>query len=380
MSKILEKRRLTIQVLRKLSATKGTFTINDVKEELNLPRSTVQDWISRFLEEGTVTVVSEASGRKPATYKYSARPVNPCKKILTTVDEDAGLVEIYHFCESMGAKYYCSDEYRKQGLVYECDVAGNFLRQKARIGSSPITLNPDSRFSIGIEEVSLDEGFVVQTVKSIPGGPAVAVTSTMGQAKGVLNVEIEEHGNLVVGRIRTRAYRRVLVGVDDTDAGDDPTSATWEVSMKLLNVLEDIQGVEPLNHKLVRLNPAVRFATGGNVAAFIELAVLLNKVQEAKEAVVDFLRENVVSDNCALAWLEGLVIPRQLEEYANAVRQRLVSLKEAKEVAHASRVERIPITGELGFVGALAAVAFVDAPMEVLMDPSKELKVSTPSP
>ncbi|MHA1732603.1 MAG: hypothetical protein ACTSU5_11720 [Promethearchaeota archaeon] len=373
MSKILEKRNLTIQILRKLSASRDTFTINDLKEELNLPRSTVQDWVSRFLEDGTITVVSEASGRKPAIYKYSEKPFNPCKKILTAVDEENHLVEIYHFCESIGARFYCSDEYRKQGLVYSCDPTGSFLRQKARIGRSPIELRSSPKTSIGIEEITLEDGFVIQTIKSIVGGPAVALTSTMDGAKGVLNVQIEDMGDHVVGKVRTREYRRVVVGIDDTDVADDISSATWEISMKLMSILEDTQGIEALSHKLVRLNPNIT-KTGGNVAAFLELAVLPNILGKVKEKTIEFLKENTSSDETAIAIFEGLEVPVELVEFAKKVRREVVSVTEAKSVAERLGIELVPITGERGMIGALATIPFVYATMEQLMNPHAELK------
>ncbi len=373
MSKILEKRKLTIQILRKLSATKGNFTINDLKDELNLPRSTVQDWVSRFLEDGTISVVTEASGRKPAQYRYTARPINPCKKILTTVDEKNQLVEIYHFCESMGARFYCADEYRKQGLVYECDPSGLFLRQKARIGKKPIRLGEEPRTSIGIEEITLDEGFVIQTIKSILGGPAVAVTSTMGGAKGVLNVEIDDRGNCVVGKIRTRAYHHLTIGIDDTDVEGDPSSATWEISMKLMNILEDLEGIESLSHKLVRLNPNIPYATGGNVAAFLEIAALPHHIQDVREEIIEFLNENTSSDNTAIAILDGLRIPAVLTKFANDVRSKEVTLEETRKVAQEAGVETISITGDRGIVGAVAAIAYIYASLDQLMNPSNRL-------
>lgn len=377
MSKILEKRKLTIRILRQLSATKGTFTINDIKEELKLPRSTVQDWVSRFLEEGTINVVSEASGRKPALYKYTARPLNPCQKILTTVDEPHDLVEIYHFCESLGARYYCCTEYSKQGLVYASDPTGLFLRQQARLGRDPIEM-ADPQTSIGIEEIVVNEGFVIQTIKSIPGGPSVAVTRTMGRAQGVLNVEVENQGAYVIGKLRTRAYHRVLVGIDDTDAEEDDTSATWEISMKLLNVLEDLKGVEPLTHKLIRLNPDIPQRTAGNVACLLELAILPKRLSIMRERSVDFLKENTASNETAIALFEGLAIPPALVEFANRVRHEEVQIAETRALADQVGIEIVPVTGTRGMIGATAALAFVYADMRCLMDPSVELVVPRP--
>jgi methanogenesis imperfect marker protein 11 len=374
LSKILEKRRLALQVLRELTKEKGQFTVNDLIERMNLPRSTVQDWISRLLVEKSIQVVSEASGRKPAQYSYTRTPLtSPCKKIITTADVRNGLVEIYHKCQSVGAQNYCASEYLKDGLVYESDPTGLFLRQKARIGEKPIDFTKKASVSIGIERIEIIEGkFVLQTIKSKIGGAAIAVTKTLDKARGCLHMEVEENGKYVTGKLRTNLLLHYTVGVDDTD-DEQHEAATWEVTMRLMNALSNELKVESIAHKIVRLYPNITHKTGGNSACFIEVGVMPDNVKEFEDFCVGFLQQETDSRETAIAFMEGLVVPEELKLFARKSRNGEVTIDEAKQVAKDLGIELLSVTGEWGMIGALASIGFLYASREELLDVSREL-------
>lgn len=375
MSKILEKRRLALQVLRELTKEKGQFTVNDLIERMNLPRSTVQDWVSRLLVEKSIQVVTEASGRKPAQYRYTRTPmISPCKKIITTADLSNGLVEIYHKCQSVGAQNYCASEYMKDGLVYESDITGLFLRQKARIGEKIIDFSKKESPSIGIERIEIiDDKFVLQTIKSKIGGTAIAVTKTLDKARGCLHMELEENDKYVVGKLRTKLLFHYTVGVDDTD-DEQHEAATWEVSMRLMNALSKELKVESIAHKIVRLYPHITHKTGGNSACFIEVGVMPESVGEFKEFCVEFLEQETDSNETGIAFMEGLVVPEKLKVFARKARQGEVTIEESKQVAGELGIDLVSVTGEWGMIGALASVGFLYASREELMDVTKTLK------
>jgi len=374
LSRILEKRRLALQVLRELTKEKGQFTVSDIIERMNLPRSTVQDWISRLLMEKSIEIVSEASGRKPAQYRYTRIPlISPCSKIITTADVKNGLVEIYHKCQSVGAQNYCACEYMKDGLVYETESTGLFLRQKARIGEKIIDFSKNNAPSIGIERIEIIDGkFVLQTIKSKIGGAAIAVTKTLDKARGCLHMEVEENGKFVTGKLRTNLLLHYTVGVDDTD-DEQHEAATWEVTMRLMNGLSRELKVESIAHKIVRLYPNIKYKTGGNSACFIEVGVLPEMAKEFKDFCVEFLQQETDSKETAIAFMEGLVVPEKLKTFSRNARRGEVTIAEAKQVAKELGIDLQNVTGELGMIGALASTGFLYASREELLDVSKDL-------
>ncbi len=363
-----------MQVLRELTKEKGQFTVNDLIERMNLPRSTVQDWISRLLMEKSIQVVTEASGRKAAHYRYNRTPmISPCKKIITTADVKNGLVEIYHKCQSVGAQNYCASEYLKEGLVYESDPTGLFLRQKARIGEKPIDFTKKGSASIGIERIEIIDGkFVLQTIKSKIGGAAIAVTKTLDKARGCLHMEVEENDDYVIGKLRTNLLLHYTVGVDDTD-DEQHEAATWEVTMRLMNALSEELKVESIAHKIVRLYPKITHKTGGNSACFIEVGVLPETVKEFKEFCVEFLQQETDSKETAIAFMEGLVVPERLKDFARKARNEEITIEETKQVAKGLGIELVSVTGEWGMIGALASIGFLYASREELLDVTRDL-------
>ncbi|MEX2723892.1 MAG: hypothetical protein Q6367_008360 [Candidatus Freyarchaeota archaeon] len=374
MSKILEKRELCVGLVRRLTEEFGSFTVQDVISETGLPRSTVQDWIRRLLDEQQINLVESPSGRKPARYAYRAKlglPFSACKRIFTTVDKIHGIGEIYHQCSSEGAVMFCAFTHKKAGgAITSTRYEGLMLRERFRLGEK-LTEKFDKQLgtSVVVERVDLRGDQIVQTLKAF-GGPAHSLTETMRNAKGVLRVEFEDKGNYTEGRIFTKPLEHLTLGIDDTDTEEE--GATWALSLSLLDYLSE--NVEKISHKVVMLNPNIKYKTAGNAVSFIEIAADPKKYQEIVSSSVDFLKKRTLSEDTAIAVLRGLEIPKELIDFANKVRAKEVEIGEALEVAQKCGIEIFEVTGKRGIVGAVASLAFWESKPDILMDASTSIQ------
>lgn len=370
MSKVLRRRALCLRLVRNLTLKKGSFTIQDIVKETGLPRSTVQDWVRRLLDEGLVAVVEEAVGRKPARYIYvekEAFPYQACKRIFTNVDLDSGLAEIYHECSSEGAVIFCAFKHSKAGgAILESRYEGTFLRELAVLGEQR-EVTPG--VSMAVEKVVVSGGKVLQTIRAV-GGPAHALTETMMFAQGVRELRVEPGEGYVRGIIVTDCLEHLTIGIDDTDSAG--SGATWALALSLLKSLEGL--AEGISHKVVLLNPNVKCKTAGNAASFIEVAAPPDRVSSLVGRAISIVEKETYSDNTAIAVLRGLTIPRELKVFANRVRRLEVTVREAEDAAKRAGVSVYEVTGKRGIIGAIASLAFFRSSPEVLMNPDISLQ------
>ena len=353
---------------------KGFFTITDIIKETNSPRSTIQDWINRLVNEGYIDRIEDAAGSRPAKFNYilkSEYPTTACKNIFTCLDRKNNLVEIYHFCGSEGCTTYCAFAHRQTGgVIIETKHDGVFLRELARIGRQPLE-GLGSKSAVGIEEISIEGDEIVQIIKAT-GGPAYSLTETMGGAMGVRRIEHTKKETFIEGKIYTPTLEHITLGIDDTD--DLEEGATWAISLSLLNNLKNINRIA---HKIVFLNPNIQFKTLGNNASFIEFAIKETDFDRVIGEIQDFLRYKTVSEETAIAVMRGLVVPHQLKQFANKARAKEVSITEAERVANELNIDLIEITGERGKVGALASIAFLREDAACLLNPDIKIEVNS---
>ncbi|MGQ9722681.1 MAG: hypothetical protein ACUVXA_15325 [Candidatus Jordarchaeum sp.] len=373
MSKILEKRKLCIGLVRRLTDEVGSFTVQDIILETGLPRSTVQDWIRRLLEEQQIDLIISPSGRKPAKYAYSVKlglPYSACKRIFSTVDRIHRVGEIYHHCSSEGAVMFCAFTHKRAGgAITSTRYEGLMLREKFRLdGKQEREVINRGGASVVVERVDLYGDKVVQKLKAF-GGPAHSLTETMKNARGVLSVELEDKGSYTEGRIFTNALEHLTIGIDDTDTED--AGATWALSLSLLDHLGE--SVEKISHKVVMLNPDIKYKTVGNAASFIEIAIDPSRHDEILNKCTTFLSKTTISENTAIAILSGLVIPGELIKFANKVRVKEVKIAEALKTAKVCGIEVFEITGKMGAIGAVASLAFFESNPNILMNPNTSL-------
>ncbi len=362
---VLEHRRGYLRLMRQFTLDNGFFTVTDIQKSAGIPRSTAQDWVNRLLHEGCVLIREEKRGRSPARYAaISAMPSSTCKRIFTTIDGD--LVRIYHDCMSGACAAFCGYHHALAGgALTNVERDGTLLAESARIGMKEINVGLAPLPAVGVYGVSRDGDAIVQHLHSI-GGPAYSLSDMMAKADGVLRVEPRHEGNLVKGKVWTRALMQVTIGVDDTDSPGG--GATFALALALLNHVTGIKGILPISHHIAMLNPSVFNKTAGNSSSFIELAVMPDKYDLLVERTRRFVADEALSKEWGIAVRCGLVVPPGLREYGRMARTQVI----ARTVAEAT-AERFGITlyGGNGVIGALGAVALSGLPNEVLLDPSR---------
>ncbi|MBR6496797.1 MAG: sugar-specific transcriptional regulator TrmB [Methanomicrobium sp.] len=380
MAGVIEKRRELLDLMRECTLKNGFFTVHDIECVKNIPRSTIQDWINRLMDEKCVLLKEEKRGRTPA--KYMARSVmlqSSCKRIFTTVDADR--VAIYHECRSAGCAAFCTYHHSlAKGAVFGEHREGMFLIEYAtlsngggdgsgdkigknkpdavEIGSFPLS-------AVGISAVRREGDMIVQQIRCF-GGPAYSLTEMMKTAEGVGEIRIcgSDSRGIVTGEILTRAMKHLVIGIDDTDSKDG--GATFALALGLLQYLGKMNGVIPISHRVVMLNPALE-CTAGNSCSFIELAVLPEVADEVKELAARFVEDESLSDNWGIAVKEGFVISEQLRGFGFSARKRLLT---DGELADVTQKENLFVRGKKGVFGAVAAVSFCGMPTRILLCPA----------
>lgn len=95
MSRVLERRKQYLRLMRQVTLEVGYFTVADIAETTDTPRSTVQDWVNRLIEEGCVILTEGQRGRHAARYAASsAMPESACRRVFTTIDGEIGRAHV----------------------------------------------------------------------------------------------------------------------------------------------------------------------------------------------------------------------------------------------------------------------------------------------
>jgi len=350
--------------MRQLTLDAGSFTVHDLSDRTRMPRSTVQDWVNRLIEERCVILKEEKRGRYPAKYAASSAMLSSaCKRIFTTVDGD--IVSIYHECLSGGCAAYCTHHHRKAGgVVTEVARDGTLLFELARLGEGTAEIGLHPRAAVGVVGVRREGDYVIQHIRCT-GGPAFSLTEMMAMAEGVENVDILHYGDTVEGEVYTRALTHVIIGLDDTDSRD--AGATFALAIALLQHLSKMSGIIPIMHRVAMLYPGIEEKTAGNSCSYIEVAAEPNVVDGLMERASRFVSDDSISEEWGLAMKTGFSIPDDLRVYGYDARERRVSRSACEEIAERNNVR---LAGGRGVVGALAAVALRGLSVAALLDPA----------
>lgn len=362
MSRVLERRRQLLSLMRQVTLESGSFTIAQVATTLGLPRSTVQDWVKRLEAEGCVAGQIGSRGRYGARFvAISAMPRSTCRRVFTTIDGDE--VAIFHKCLSSACAGFCGYHHRAAGGVIESvERDGNLLRETARVGRRHLEIGLPPLPAVGVEGVRLEDGLVVQELRSI-GGPAYSLSEMIGHADGVLEVRLERAGAITRAEVVTRALRHLLIGIDDTDAPGG--GATFALALALLQHLARLEGVQPIGHRVVMLDPGIAERTAGNACSYLELAAEPGVVATVAQHAVRFVSDEAFSPEWGVAIREGFRVPSTLSAFAERARKMPVTRDDAVAVA---ALTGTILHGGRGVIGALAAIGTAAATIEAQLD------------
>ncbi|WOF16198.1 sugar-specific transcriptional regulator TrmB [Methanoplanus sp. FWC-SCC4] len=371
MAGVLEKRRELLRHMRDLTLENGFFTVNDIAGLTNIPRSTVQDWVNRLIEEKCVLTREEKRGRFPARYiTTSAMLQTACKRIFTTVDGEN--IAIFHECRSGGCAAFCRHHHSiAGGILTKAHREGTLLIEYAKLNDNDKEKKPNPSIglypasAVGVVGIKKSKDNIIQKIRCI-GGPAYSLTDMMKMAEGVCDVTLEYNGNLVEGEVVTRALTHLIIGIDDTDTQEG--GATFALALGLLQYLGKLNGVIPIGHRVVMLNPDLKECTAGNSCSFIEIAVKPEEVLHIKNLAVRFVEDESLSENWGIAIKCGFSISGSLRKYGMSARNKIINLDQSLKTAEENNLF---VAGKKGIIGAVAAVSFRGLANEILLDPLK---------
>ncbi|WP_048055219.1 tRNA(Ile2) 2-agmatinylcytidine synthetase TiaS [Pyrococcus sp. NA2] len=148
------------------------------------------------------------------------------------------------------------------------------------------------------------------------------------------------------------------IGIDDTDSPNG--MCTTYIGAVLYRELSKFG--EPIDlPRLIRLNPNIPYKTRGNGAVALTFDILEEYVDEAKELVIEKVRElaeiNDENTNPGIAFLEG-DIPEVLRRFSIKALREHVTIKEAEEISKKIKAEIIKFKLGRGIIGALAAIGY----------------------
>jgi methanogenesis imperfect marker protein 11 len=284
------------------------------------------------------------------------------KRLITMVDEKVGKAKIIEECCAQGpVEWDAVNRLRARGVVEHVEVMGTTLVMEARVGEGQVRFGPASKDTGGqaLKSLLVKHGKVETTWIGLAGA-SVGVGACLPQADGVEKAEYLSD-SLVGGsrkveiRITTPLYRRLVIGIDDTDTKEK--GATWVLGLKLAREMP--HGIF-LSHKIVQLNPHAPQKTTNCASTGVGFAVKPDDIGRAVDWAKDFVARGTFSDQTSVAVFEGLDIPKKLVRYGADAKESILSIHDAEHVAKESGVQIHEITGRRGSIGALAAIGCFD--------------------
>ncbi|MDD3984818.1 MAG: DUF1743 domain-containing protein [Methanobacterium sp.] len=285
--------------------------------------------------------------------KFKDPWIAPYKKVITMVDNDQVELVEYHPCVR-GSEWMVYQYKRTSDLVLDSKRDGDRHIYKLKIGKANMNLKP-SYSAAGIEEVSV-EGDEVKIVHAGLAGAGVGAAMCRGMAEGVKHVELYDiGGGSKVGRsaVVTPKMQKVIIGIDDTDTKQE--GATWTLANNVGMEL-DKMGFEYIDHVTCQLYPHNPNKTQNCVAIAIVFAVEPGRRDELIQKTCELLKKDTLSEKTAIAVLDGFKIPEKLRSYAEDTKKTMMYVEDAQKVAKEVGVQLVPVTGEAGEIGALAAL------------------------
>jgi methanogenesis imperfect marker protein 11 len=230
-------------------------------------------------------------------------------------------------------------------------------------GKAKLNLIP-SFAPIGIEECRVAKNEIDITIAGFGGG-GVSASFSRGMAQGVKKVAVLEEGGGTKygkGRITLPMSSMVLLGIDDTD--NNIEGATYSLAHNIALDIAKKYSVFYAIHNNIQLFPYNPHKTRNCMSTVIGF-IYQGKTKRDK-IVREFakqLKKYTVSEKTSMAVFDGFFIPEKLSAFCRSVKYtQITSLDELRKVSQETGVELHVITGEMGLIGAVAALGYYDNP------------------
>ncbi|CAB3288835.1 Methanogenesis marker protein 11 [Methanocaldococcus lauensis] len=281
------------------------------------------------------------------------------KKVIAMVDDALNFVEIVeeHPCPN-GSEWVIYQYKRTSPLILSAWRDGNKHHFVTKIGKEKLNLVP-SLSAAGIEEVYIENDKVHIVYAGLAGG-GVGTELRKG-AENVIEVNIlEKGGGSKIGRaeVVTPKMEKVIIGIDDTDTKEK--GATWVLAHEIGLEVEKHKLGYYLDHTIVQLYPGNPNKTQNCVSIALSFAVYLEYKYKIDKFVKKLLKERSLSDNTAMAVYYGLFPSKSMKLFTMKAKKKMVTLEEAKSIALRNNIKIIPVTGEGGIIGAVAALGLAE--------------------
>jgi methanogenesis imperfect marker protein 11 len=295
--------------------------------------------------------------------------VSPFERIVGVYSASENLVQIYEYharnaCS--GAAAWAVYHYKRtSALVVDARREGARDIFTLKPGKCDLNLKP-SYSSAGIEDVELVEDKIHVTYAGLAGG-GVGSTLCRALAQGVDGAEMhEEGGGDRLGRatLIIPMMIKIQVGVDDTDKPG--AGATWSLANEIAFQVGEQKGIEYLNHTLVQLYPGTPEKTTNCVATVLTFAVTQDKLGWLKNELLRRFSEDTLSKHTGVAFWSGISIPDDLLLFSNQARKSIVTIDQAKKAAKDAGIDLQTVTGERGFIGAVAGLGYAERQEEAV--------------
>ena len=295
--------------------------------------------------------------------KYNDPWIAPYEKVITMVDGDTVEIVEYHPCIS-GSHWLVHQYKHSSSLIKTAYRDGNKQVFICKIGCEPLDLKASFN-AAGIEEISVDKDEVKVTHAGLAGA-GVGAGMCRGMGEGVKYIQLlEEGGGSKLGKacVITPKLEKVVIGIDDTDTKEE--GATWTMAHNVGVELKN-EGFEYLDHIICQLYPHNPHKTQNCVSIALTFAVAPEDKERLIKRTIEILKRDTLSDKTAIAILEGIDIPKELKEYSHATKTGMMDVETAEKIAKKLNIRLIPVTGDHGKIGALAALGLYNNPEEAV--------------
>jgi methanogenesis imperfect marker protein 11 len=282
-------------------------------------------------------------------------------KMYALIDEDSGLVEVVgRFIPEMAGALgpeltqVQDNPYLKNPLIVSREYMGNNFILRFREGAHEQELTPSYRF-MATTLVEVKEDTVHLTMKGIGGAPAGIRLYMYGSTRH----KIKEEGGVTYFDVEYPKYRKLAIGLDDTDSA--AKGATYLTVYRIAKLLErSLKDVHFINLCLCINFPGNPYKTTNNASSAAVFAVRENSKDQLIRQFKRLAKKYSISNETGMAAREGVGVPNHLSSFTDNVRMRLVEVSHAMKAADLSGAMMFPITGSRGLIGALSAIGMTD--------------------